>query len=102
VSRDCGDLRFRRPHEGKPRHCGTAQVVECYTDDSGLGPRLSEGRAEPVGRPRLALGGEQDDWTQAWLGVQRGLERSANRYDDARAGLALLEPNCIAVIRGPS
>ena len=59
---------------------------------------LAKDARKPSGRPGFAFGVEQDDWAQAWRGVQSGLERGANRDAHTRAGFALFETNCPSVI----
>jgi hypothetical protein len=101
MSGDRRNLGFRCSRECESGDGSTSQIVEGDADDPGFCPRLGERRSKPVRCPRLAFGSQENDGAQARRGIQRDLERGADRNADSRSGLALPEPYGFSVIRGP-
>jgi hypothetical protein len=98
---DRSDLGLGTLHLREPRDRRTAQIVKRDIDDAGYLTRLAPGRPETVRGPRLAFAIGEDDRAALRHHVEHGLERSADRDQNALLGLALPQADVPAVIGRP-
>lgn len=97
VTADRSNLRLRRASKGQTSNRCSTEIVEGEALYAGSRAPLLPGGAEAIRRPDFARAVEQYSTIGSLKTAKHFLEGAADRNDNPRAGLALLQTNDVAI-----